>query len=879
MKSILLFVLTITFQFTLKAQKPVIDSFAIHHWIGPGDDNAVAISNDGLYVAYIIRNQPLYNHTLVIRSINGNWKKEFPGASPGIFSNNSKRYVFKYNDSLCFLTPGTDHIKTESGVTAYEYPYFAKGEWIIWFKNNSSGNDLSNNVVLFNLLTGKEQRYPSVKNHLLNNYGKALLLTTSTGIDLINFSSGELKHIGNDTLINNYTIDNTGTQVAFIKSGELWYYKKGMDKAIMKIDKAAIKTAGLLSEGLHIQGYLNFSDNGKYILFQLSPPEIPAPKPGAVMLDVWSYHDPVLQSTQLYDPHPIIYDAVIGTDDNRIIRLQWDNETSKMPPVGDFMLYGKNTSGDRFWLNQTDSNWLVSLKDGSRKLLVNNEGVIFRTSPDGNYLLYFDKNNYFSYDLRNGHLKNISATIPAGLLLIQDAFKRSEQKIPYPLEIAAWIPADTALLVYDNYDIWRLDITGRKAPLNITNSYGQKHHIKLKLAKDGEFTMLTDTHSLLLAAYNTINKQNGFYRTTEKDPVLLTMGPYVYDLWGRNMYAINDHDFDKGMRPLKAENADVWVVKRQSTTESPNYFITTDFKNYTPLTDLHPQSSYNWLTSELISFKQLDGTMSQGVLYKPENFDPHKKYPLLFNYYEQMSHRLYQYPTPDFTRHNIDVAWFVSHGYLVFTPDIYFTTGRSGKSALNTVEGAAIHLSKLPYVDARRMGINGHSTGGFLTNYILTHTSVFAAAIEGAGPSDAISSALQLSAGRSRLSSSDQAKGMLWQHKDIWLAESPIMNADKVTTPLIIFHSIADSAVPWEQALELFIALRRLNKKVWLLQYDKGNHGLWNSDCEDYTIRITQFFDYYLKNVLPPVWMTQGIPARLKGVESRYELDSSGRKP
>ncbi|SEW39199.1 Dipeptidyl aminopeptidase/acylaminoacyl peptidase [Chitinophaga sp. YR573] len=863
MKGILLFVLTITFQPHLKAQKPVIDSFAIHHWVSLGDDNAVAISNDGLYVAYVIQNQPLYSNTVVVQDIAGTWKKEFPGALAGIFSKDSKQYVFISKDSLCFLPVGAEHPRIEKGVTAYQYPYLAKGEWITWYKRGE--------LIAYNLLTGKQLRYPSVKDYLLTRNGKALLLKTAAGLDLVNLSSGELKHICNDTLVNNYTVDDSGTQIAFIISGELWYYKTGMDKAVLK---AAGRQSGLI-----IEGQPSFSDNNRYIFFQLNPPAIPAPKPDAVKLDVWSYHDAILQSLQLYEPRPLTYDAVISTDNNRVIRLQFDDEISKMPPVSDYMLYGKNTAGDRFWLSQADSNWLVSLKDGSRKLLATNEGVLFRTSPDGNYLLYFDKKNYFSYDLRSGRLRNISASIPSGSLLIHDEYKRPVEEVPYPLEIAAWLPADTGVLVYDNYDIWQLDITGRKAPINITNGYGKAHHIKLKLAADGEYILLADSRSLLLAAYNTVNKQNGFYRTTGKDPVLLIMGPYVYDLWGRNMYAINDHDFDKGMKPLKAEHADVWVVKRQSTAEAPNYFTTSDFKNYTALTDLHPQTSYNWLTAELVSFKQLDGTVSQGVLYKPENFDPHKKYPVLFNYYEQMSHRLYQYPTPNFTRHNIDVAWFVSHGYLVFTPDIYFTAERTGKSALNTVAGGAIHLSKLPYIDAFRMGINGHSSGGFLTNYIITHTALFAAAIEGAGPSDMISSALQLSAGRSRLSSTDQAKGILWKHKDLWLEESPVMHADKVTTPLIIFHSKADSAVPWEQAVELFIALRRLNKKVWMLQYDKGNHGLWNSDCEDYTIRITQFFDHYLKGALPPVWMTQGIPARLKGVEMRYELDTSGKQP
>lgn len=851
------------------AQKPVIDSTAIHQWVSLENDN-LAINNDGKYVVYGIQNQPIHSNTLVIQSTENVWKREFPGASYGFFSADGKQYIFSIKDTLCFFDVSTHTLSFIPGVADYQPSYLARGEWMYWRLKETPDE-----LVLHHLLTGKERKYSSVQTFVFNKQQGRILLKTSTGLQLADLTLNKTIQVSRDSSITGYAIDDSGIQVAFVVREQLWYYKTGMDKAVLKVSDQA-------NADLHISGTSGFSDNGKYIFFELGYPKLPKPGPDALKLDIWNYKDPILQSAQLNNLQPVTYTAVIATDDQNVIRLQREGETSKMPPIGDFMVFGKNTMGDRYWLNQRDSNWLISLKDGSRKLLQTKERFFLRSSPSGNYLIYFDsdyENNYFSYDLHTGKLVNISAGINQ-VLAVEDRYQRPVEKYPFPVGIAAWLPEDKGILVYDNYDIWRLDLKGKNKPLNITNGYGHLHHIKFRLLNDRENTIHDDSTALLLMAYNTLNKQNGFYYATKNNPEALIMGPHIVDLYGTSLYAMNDHDYDKGMIPLKASHANIWIVKKQSTTEAPNYFITSNFKTYKALTQLAPQKKYNWLTAELVTFTQLDGTKSQGVLYKPENFDSTKKYPVLFNYYEQMSHRLYQYPTPDFTRHNINVAWFVSHGYLVFTPDICFIKGRIGKSALNSVAGAALYLSKLPYVDKQRMGINGHSSGGYLTNYIITHTTLFAAAIEGAGTSDAISSALQLSVGASRLSSAEYNLGSLWQHKSLWLEESPIMNADKVTTPLIIFHSKIDGAVPWEQAVELFVALRRLNKKVWMLQYDEENHGAWSKeDSEDYTIRITQFFDHYLKGAPAPMWMTRGVPARLKGIDRGYELDTSKNQP
>jgi dipeptidyl aminopeptidase/acylaminoacyl peptidase len=341
------------------------------------------------------------------------------------------------------------------------------------------------------------------------------------------------------------------------------------------------------------------------------------------------------------------------------------------------------------------------------------------------------------------------------------------------------------------------------------------------------------------------------------------------------------------MLPIKAQNTELWLVRRTSASEAPNYFMTDDFKTFAPLSDVQPQKPFNWLTAELLSWTTFDGILAQGILYKPEDFDPKKKYPVIFNYYEAMSDRLYDYPKLEYPEGSMNIPWFVSHGYLVFTPDIYFKTGQAGQSTVNSVVSAAEFLAKKPFVNAQKMALQGHSFGGFETNFLITHTKLFAAASEGAGVVDVISAYGSLKGingiGPGATAYTERGQGRmgatLWENPTSYIDNSPIFKVNEVTTPLLIMHNKNDGNVSWAQGFQLFTALRRLNKKAWMLQYDGEGHILGDSAAKDYTIRQTQFFDFYLKGAPPPKWMTQGIPARLKQIDDGLELDTSGRQP
>jgi dipeptidyl aminopeptidase/acylaminoacyl peptidase len=745
-----------------------------------------------------------------------------------------------------------------------------------------------------------------LNSYSLNKNENCLLLNTSVGLEYVNLLNEDRASIWNTNnggTIGSMVFDESGKQVAFVVAdafkgqqrghNSIWYWKEGMDRAEMKVDDETNNITG----NLLVQGITFISPNGRYIKFSLQPANIKISKSekDAIQLDVWSYQDRMLQSTQSYLKEARKYSAILNLETGKVHR---EGAYERFGGInGDYTIIIKDVkaeSGDRFWEKPyyTDSIWLLSLQGGQKQLLLSkaNGNPFCGLSNDGKYLVYFNAEhqcNYFSIELSTGKLINISAGVPAWQLGYAWPYVRTSEKPSVGNDQKFWMDGRNELLVYDKYhDIWQLDPSGKKRAVCITNGYGRLYSIEFNLLlsppnSSNDHGPFYGKDTLLLSAFNTKNKRHGFYRKVlgvMGDPELLSMDPVYMEILGNQF---ND------IYPLKASKSNTWVVNRQSDTGAPNYFVTHDFKKFKQCTFSNPHKNYNWLTTELHSFKQLDGTVSQGILYKPENFDPTKKYPVIISFYGDMSGQLNHFLPAQY----IDApklfespAWMVSHGYLVFLPDIYFIKGKWGPSTINTVEGAAQYLSQLSYVDGKHMGACGHSNSGRFGYYLLTHSNSFAAMSVGSGTTEVISYALSLDKKENKERSNLEwaevnaygtGLGELWQNKSSWLDQTSVLSADKVVSSLLQFHNKKDGA-PFEHAVKMFTALRRLEKKVWLLQYDNGVHLVSGDDARDWTIRFTQFFDHYLKCAPAPRWMTQGIPYKLKGIEARYELDPSG---
>jgi len=909
MKKIILTLIVLKYAIIAFGQKPAIDTSILGKW--PSVERPI-ISDDGKYVSYIVNNISLGRASLIVTNVNGSWKREislketFPDF---FFSSNSKYLIYKNVDSLFFISLGKSGLKVISNIVSFKHN---RGNWLA-YKMNTLNEDL----ILCDLMNMKNNHFHSVNDYSFDANGNGLIIVTDSShtLTLINLKENKDTPIwtSKNSKCVSYNFDNAGRQLVFKVEEQdtsnaiysIWYYKYGAGNA-----RALVHNKSLgIPRNLYVDGLPEFSQNGRWVFFSLRQMKRDRrPLENATMVDIWSYKDLIIQPEQrrLLSIEPHAFAAAIGVDGNRIIRIEQEDEMLQTYPdqiTGDFVVVEDHHSNSEYgWtLSPQPSYYLLSLQNGSRRIMKKENRSLcnFSFSPKGRYLVYYDyrEGHYFSMDLQSGKVTCITSNLTAKV-----ATENIKSIVKEPIdEVAGWQEDESSLLLYDEYDIWKLDPTGERAPVNTTDWHGSKKHIKFRiignvaLTQRGNFATYNNNEQLLLTAFNIEDKYNGFYKMTldnKEEPQLLTMGPYTY--YRTESQKSRFYSFDDGMRPIKAKKGNIWVVKRQSATEAPNFFVTKNFKTFSPVSNLHPQSEVNWIHTELITWKMLNGQTSKGVLYKPEDFDPKKKYPVIFNYYERLSHTLYEFPYPAFSSENINIPWFVSNGYLVFRPDIPFKIAREsdttfGEWAYNSVVSAAKYLSNLPYVNGAKMGIQGHSFGGGETNYIVTHTGLFAAAVDAAGQTDAISCYLSLTPFVSSIEHHNPQPGIEnghsltgatpWERPDLYKKSSPVLYADRVTTPLLIMHNEKDNQIPWRQGVEFYMALRRLGKKVWMLQYDSGGHCVYGNNAVDYTLRLTQFFDYYLKDGPAPIWMTKGVLASEKGIENGFKIDTSGQVP
>ncbi|MCX6223992.1 MAG: prolyl oligopeptidase family serine peptidase, partial [Bacteroidia bacterium] len=304
-----------------------------------------------------------------------------------------------------------------------------------------------------------------------------------------------------------------------------------------------------------------------------------------------------------------------------------------------------------------------------------------------------------------------------------------------------------------------------------------------------------------------------------------------------------------------------------------------NFRGGRKISNANPQQAqYVWAAVELVEWNDLNGEKHQGLLYKPENLDPAKKYPMIAYFYERHSDGLHTHYVPRASASTVNPLEYASNGYLVFMPDIHFKIGFPGKSFYNAIMSGIMELGKRDYVDMKHLGIQGQSWGGYGTAYMITQTGIFAAASPGAPVSNMTSAygGIRNESGMVRQFQYEKTQsrigGTLWDKPEYFIENSPLFFADRITTPCLIRHDDADGAVPFSEGVQLFVALRRLNKPAWLVNYNGQPHNLSRlADKKDWSVRMMQFFDHYLKDAPAPDWMTKGVTALdKKGSETYY---------
>ncbi len=604
------------------------------------------------------------------------------------------------------------------------------------------------------------------------------------------------------------------------------------------------------------------------------PPARPAdPGPDQPSLVLWHYKDTRLQSQQQVQETAdknFSYLCEYLPAEKKFLRLA-DEAVRQVTMVPENKLglgvdvreYERmsNLDGRRF-----EDVYVVDPATGQRKLALKKAEHLSNTSPDGSKFLYYEDGHYFTYDMASGKTVNLTAKLPTTFVDTED----DHNQVKPPRGSFGWSKDSSAVLLTDGWDIWKVAADG-SAGVNLTVN-GKKDQIRyrrpFRLDPDeggapggggggrggfGGNDNGTDLKApLYLQALAEYTKKGGIGRIEPDKP-------------GVKMLQWDDAEFTT---LLKAKHADVYLYTRENYKEFPDFRLSdANLSAGAKISDANPQQKNLAWTSgvKIVDYTSAKGDKLQGALWLPANYESGKHYPTIVYIYEKLTQATNQFPQPAFNGSNI--AHYTSNGYAFFEPDIVYKVNDPGMSAVWCVVPAVKAAIATGIVDAARVGIHGHSWGGYQTAFLVTQTDIFHAAVAGAPLTDMVSmySLIYKNTGGGNgaifEASQGRFKGGYWENMDSYIRNSPVFHAANVKTPLIILHNDRDGAVDQTQGIEYFNTLKRMGKPVVLLEYKGENHGLARPEnMKDYTVRMRQFFDHYLKDQPAPKWLEEGIP-------------------
>jgi len=680
------------------------------------------------------------------------------------------------------------------------------------------------------------------------------------------------------TSIKKLTWDREQTQLAFlcedvadptvpIRRIEWWRRHETNASILVDQTTAGVPSGMLVSD----KASLAFTHDGRRLLLGVAPvrPKFDPPKDpeDRVNADIWSWQDDLIQPRQEVRAkldREESYRGMIDLASRRYVQIG-------TPEIPDVLITDDGTRAlaidhrPYYRLRDFDGTYgdvhLLDLTTGERRQVLTklrgssgDEGdVSLQLSPDGKWAAYYADKHWHVLDLDRGTGRPLTAGLPVPLYN-----EDHDQPEPAPAYgWAGWVEDSASCLVYDRYDLWRVFPDGR-APQNLTAGHGRAHRLILRRQdfspreEDDPRRGVALGDTMIVRAEDERTRSTGFLRFSAGTAAPETL------LWGEA-----SHNYVG-----RALAADRLLLTVSRFDQFPDVWLT-DENLAAPrrITDGQAQlAPFKWGRAELIDYTNSAGVPLQACVYLPADFDPTKKYPLIVYTYERLARIIHQFfvPAPG---SNISFPVYASNGYIVMLADLAYNVGHPGPSALDCVHAALDAIIARGFVDENAIGFQGSSWGGYTAAYLITHSNRFAAAAAGSpvGNMTSAYAGIRATSGQPRLFQYEQSQSRIGQPlttaPELYLENSPVFHAHNAAAPLLIMHNDRDGAVPFSQGVELFLALRRHAKPAWLINYRNEGHGLdREANRRDYSRRMWQYFDHYLRGAPAPAWLTDGVP-------------------
>ncbi|MEO2281693.1 S9 family peptidase [Pseudoalteromonas pernae] len=739
--------------------------------------------------------------------------------------------------------------------------------------------DKAFNLILVDLKSGEQSTYESVLDYALSHTGSAMLFNSISAdgsnnqVNLVTLANRDSATLIDEPGVTLSAIDWHPTQnlVAFNAGNYVNDDSRRRNYRTMLFNVQDNQLRDLKSNWqAGKKGKLSWSEDGKRLYFTARPNLEPKAKElkykdeqslrdydtimAQAKMNMWHHSDAEIKpraeitwnEENKYRHYQAVYhldgDKVVQLADAQVPELRLNKEASYLLGYNNQPYLAQITYKGFY-----SDYYAVDVQTGEKKLIVAEHPHRPSLSPTGQHAIFFDQGVWQLKDLGSNKVKPLSKAINA-------VFADDQHDYPSPISsygVAGWYADGSKVLVNSKHDIWAFDVkTGEaKALTSGKNSNKQYRAINLDSDKLG----FAANEAIMLSVFDLQNKQTGVAQLNLADNSL-------------SMLRDGDARFDV---VKKAKQAQTYLFTEQTYSQFPDYWVAGEnLANAKQVTDLNPQlANFKWgQKPELVSYKGYDGEDLQGVLIKPADYVEGKRVPVVIYFYRYMSQRRFDFPKMELN-HRPNFPMFTSNGYAVFLPDIRFEIGHPGPSSTKTMINAAQALIDSGVADPDAIGLQGHSWAGYQSAFMVTQTDMFKAVVSGAPVSNMTSaySGIRLKSGLARQFQYETGQSRigktLYDAPELYIENSPVFFADKVNTPIMIMFGNDDGAVPWQEGIQYYLALRRAGKDVIFLEYEGEPHHLKKFPNQvDFSIRMMQYFDHHLKGKPAPAWMTEGIP-------------------
>lgn len=818
------------------------------------------ISDKGQWASYLLQYQSKED-TLFVKSTKGNITYAYPRGFEGSF-NGEKWFGCKIHDTLVLQNLLTGERQHTPNVSSFVFT--KNGRYLLQFLKEPEHKSV---LVIKDLKGKKVERIAAISNWKLDDTGNALVYctdsVTSYTVGMLQFGNTITKRsIVGDTGKGFQNFRWRGKSIIFMQqgatNGKLFYYTVD-DKKLLSFDPEKQEDFPQDMQISMQNGSIKLSEDGERVFFELEESPVQS-ETSAIDVQIWNAADKQLYpNKQLFGrsaEHNKL--AVWWPKSNRFFQVT-DKKLPKGALNGDFtyaISYDPLAYEPQPKYDGERDIYITELQTGKRKRILekhSNDIMTVLMSPDGKYISYPKAGHWWVYDIGKETHTNLTKNFE--MPFFNKDYDRPSDPMAYGNP--GWTAGDQSILLYDEFDIWEVSPDGST---RVRLTHGREMGISFRIKRlTAEQETKTEGHELstgkfysdkqwILEAYEKSTGSSGYYLWNSKDREKALV-------WAAK----------KTNQFIKAANSNAFLYVEQSYECAPRVVFQPDFKALSRelIQSNLQQQHYYWGKAEHIHYTVKEKKLS-GVLIYPADYQIGKRYPMVVKIYQRQLQYLHDYVNPSlFEQDGFNIGNFSAQGYFVLLPDIVYEFGEVGASATACVLAATDMVISKGYVDPSKIGLIGHSFGGYETDFIITQTDRFATAVAGAAWTDLISTYLYIGGNYLKpdfwRSEYDQLRigKSLFDDTDSYLRNSPVLQAAKVNTPLLSWAGTEDRHINYYQSIEFYLALRRLGKTHTMLLYpDEGHALLEGQHQKDLTQRVQEWFGHYLKNGPLMSWMT-----------------------